>query len=141
MDTIRLTGPGLITNIVSEYLCIENNGSEHTDDLCYGSTESTEIIINDSKMKSLETVIIFPYYFFNPIPNSYTTELSDEKKMTHLKLKYVVTNELGIGSTELTNVTTESEKGKCDVKACRTDAFVRTYAVHWWQRSWQEKNG
>jgi hypothetical protein len=141
MDTIRLTGPGLITKIVSEYFCIESNGSEQADDLCSGSTVSTEVIDNNSMIKISENVTIFPYYFFNPVPNSYTTELSDENKMIDLKLKYVVSNSLEIDSNKLTNETIESEKGKCDGNGCRTDTIVCTYAVHWWQRSWQENEG
>jgi hypothetical protein len=141
MDTIRLTGPGLITKIMSEYLCTENNGSERADDLCSGSTESTEIIGNDSMMKILGNVTIFPYFFLNPVPNTYTTELSDENKMIDLKLKYVVTNNLAIDSNKLTDEIIESEKGECDGNDCRTDTIVCTYAVHWWQRSWQENEG
>lgn len=140
MDTIRLTGPGLISKIVSKYLCSENDGFDLTGDLNHGSMNPVEVTDSyNSKKKILENITIFPYYFLNPVPNTYTTELNDEKSMSALKLKYTVT-----AKSEIDNIKFDEnaiEKRKCDGDANRTDAVLCTYAIHWWQRSWQEKIG
>ena len=139
MDTIRLTGPGLISKIVSEYLYSENNGSGLTDDLDHGIIDTTEITDtnNISENNISNNITIFPYYFLNPVPNTYTIELSDEKNLNDLKLKYIVKNQHEINNTKLDE--NKTEKCELDGDAHSTDTIVRTYAIHWWQRSWQEK--
>ena len=105
-----------------------------------------EANINISKKKIKENLTIFPYYFLNPIPNTYTTDLTDGKSMLDLKLKYVVRNNMEVKfvkSSDEGNKNSEKgkedENNKCDYIAHSTNTTICTYAIHWWQRSWQQK--
>ena len=116
--TIRLTGPGLLTTVVDLYLM---EIAMHT-----LNSESTDV-----------DVCIFPYWTFHPIPHQPPPpSLSDStpeavSKRHELKRLYIREAPSRINDDR-------KDESITDRYHDSTRMYIPTYAIHWWQCSWQK---
>ena len=131
MHTIGSTGPGLLTRTVYDSLTTPNE-----------SNTTSEL---------MQSVLILPYFAFTPVPNTVTVDIADVEARTVLKEQYVIhpfvdrlkcTNDsVSVSTTTDSNGSTIESNTTCSNKTVpMSDMPVgsRTYAIHWWQRSWQK---
>lgn len=160
METIRMTGPGMLTRTISEYLYSKKNKNNEL-------IEKVNIEKNVTE-NNRYTMMIFPYTVFNPIPNTYTVDLDNADMIGELKRKFLVKNETNCenkngrddtveGSdghdeviVEVTNKANDEKNSHVDTRlnieyssdntevTCRCK-YSASAAIHWWQRSWQSK--
>jgi hypothetical protein len=170
METIRMTGPGMLTKTIFEYLSIEKNRKE----------ESIKASDKNSHRYHGNAITVFPYTVFNAIPNTHTVDLADSEKIIELKKRFIVRREIrseneavegDIGlildddynlvdrhvgdnerqchksttptATAAANLNTEHSKSrveKSSVEVIRGRNYFGSAAVHWWQRSWQSEH-
>jgi hypothetical protein len=165
MDTIRNTGPGLITRILYEYLCCDvydnnnngdndngdNNDSNDKNKGTYDNDNSdngfdfNRINDNDNKNDNKnKDILILPYKSFNPVPNTVITDLSDRNQIQFMKNKYL--NECNDDKSNNDNTSTinnDNDNNENNKKSSNIDKIndnnnaIHSYAIHWWQRSWQ----
>lgn len=155
-----MTGPGMLTKTVSEYLYSKKNRSKEF-------IEKVDIEINITE-RYRYTMMIFPYTVFNPIPNTYTVDLNNADMVRELKKKYLVKNDMkcenkdvrddnvkGLDGddaivVEVINKDYDEKNSNLDTRlniessghdtevTCRSK-YSASAAVHWWQRSWQSE--
>ena len=85
METIRMTGPGMLTKTIFEYLSIEKNRKKES------------IILSDDKNSDRYHgygITVFPYTVLNAIPNTYTVDLANKQKIMELKRRFIVCREI-----------------------------------------------
>ena len=169
METIRLTGPGLLTKTLFQFICHNKDTTRHVDDNGNGNHNSNNnnndnnnnnnnrTIIVDHNEACFENIVIFPFSFFNPVPNNENTDLKDEKSKNITRKKYLTEPEDSIVRNENKLIENQCINSKsnaiCQNKTEDTDIdennilfnsnknkhkmiFV-SYAIHWWQKSWQ----
>lgn len=166
METIRMTGPGMLTKTVFEYLCTERNRKKETVKVS-GDTNSNE--------NHEYGITVFPYTVFNPIPNTYTINLSEREEIIELKRRFIVGREIrregkdvegdvSLRSDDNTNLIDRHEGNneeqfhiltttnlntstnldtahfKSSAEMLRSRNYFGSAAIHWWQRSWQSEH-
>lgn len=166
METIRMTGPGMLTKTIFEYLSVERNKKKE-------SVKASVDKIGDKHHGYAITV--FPYTVFNPIPNTYTVDLADREEAIELKKRFIsrenrsenkdVVGDISLTSddnnnlidshvgdsekqchvltTTTANLDTEHSKSsaeKSSVEVVKGRNPFGSAAVHWWQRSWQSEH-
>ena len=133
MHTISSTGPGLLTRAV--YDCLTHTESS-------SDTSSSEL---------MQSVLVLPYFAFTPVPNTVYVDIADVAARTALKEQYIIhpffdskkrtTNESKGTDTDSSNGLIIESNTTCTGDSVLMDDSSsfgsRTYAVHWWQRSWQ----
>jgi hypothetical protein len=160
-----MTGPGMLTKTIFEYLSIEKNKKK----------ESVKVSDKNSDKYHGFAITVFPYTVFNPIPNTCTVDLADREKMMELKKRFIVRREIRSENkdvegdislrlydgdnlidrywgddekqyheltTTTANLDTEHSKSsaeKSSVEVMRGRNYFGSAAVHWWQRSWQSE--
>jgi hypothetical protein len=168
MDTIRNTGPGLITRILYEYLCKDaynNNDSNINNDCRINGTSSNNSNNDNDNNNDIKNndILILPYKSFNPVPNTVITDLSDKNQIQFVKNKYLNEcnndnddiynnennnidnnnndiNDDNDGNSNNDNNNTNNKnnkKNKNNERINEKKNTVHSYAIHWWQRSWQ----
>ena len=146
-----MTGPGMLTKTIAEYLCSERKGKQ----------ESTKVgTEKDSNDDCGFTVIIFPYTVFNPIPNNYTVDLANVDEVKELKNKFLVNSVIRSENKNLEgdlnkwpdvydNLIQEVDDMKhslvsttrsSNLDLVRGKKYFASAAIHWWQRSWQSEH-
>ena len=109
------------------------------------------------------TVLVLPYWCFHSVPNDVSVDILDNAQLEDMKAKYVQSEgPLFLDEDEYlrpqdnganTEVTTADEAIQLPRTHKTNDARTRTlrpsvvhteppgrpYAIHWWQRSWQQK--
>lgn len=85
METIRMTGPGMLTKTIFEYLSVEKN-----------KKKKSLIVSDDKNIDKYHgyAITVFPYTVFNAIPNTYTVDLADREKIVELKKRFIVRREI-----------------------------------------------
>ena len=159
METIRMTGPGMLTRTISDYLYYKKNKNREL-------VEKVDIEKNVTE-NNRHTMMIFPYTVFNPIPNTYTVDLDNADMVGELKRKFLVRNETNCENKKVrddnvtgldghddiiirnikaghemndhvdTRLNIESSSDNTEV-TCRCK-YSTSAAIHWWQRSWQSE--
>lgn len=160
METIRMTGPGMLTKTISEYLYSQKKRNSEL-------IEKVDIELNVTEQNRYTTMIL-PYTVFNPIPNTYTVDLNNADMISELKRKYLVRNETKCEKIDIRDDTVKESDGDEDIvvevtkkdydeKTCHVDTrlviepssndtevfckskYSASAAIHWWQRSWQSE--
>ena len=150
-ETIERTGPGLVTKTIYKYLC-ENKITEENENRNKNRKKneiSSEIelknyfekfdmkecnTINEDHHNKMSDITIFSYTVFHPLPNSISVDLNDKIKRQKLIEKYVLSESV------LNNKNDDDEEDKDGSKVeMKINKYNSSYALHWWQKSWQEK--
>ena len=133
MHTISSTGPGLLTRAV------------------YDGLIRTE---PDTSSELTQSVLILPYYAFTPVPNTVSVDIADVEARTALKEQYIIhptvdNSKNHTVTKDSKGIDTDSSGFALESNATRTELSTGsssiddyslcslTYAIHWWQRSWQ----
>lgn len=148
-EIIKTTGPGMVTQTIYEYLCENKSIRENKIKLkneieyksvnelenCFGEVDENDC--SDSKeiyYNRISNITIFPYTVFHPLPNSISTDLNDNINIQKLRDKYVISE--NFKSTK--NGDDRDDNSDSNVKM-KIDKYSSSHAIHWWQKSWQEK--
>ena len=150
-ETIKTTGPGMVTKTIYEYLCgnksirenkielkneIENKSENKLEDCFRESDENDCSNSNEIYYNRISNITIFPYTVFHPLPNSISTDLNDNINIQKLKDKYVISDAFKYTKN---NDDREDKNDSNVIMKMKIDKYSSSFALHWWQKSWQEK--
>ena len=148
-ETIKTTGPGMVTKTIYEYLCenksirenkielkneIENKSKNDLEN-CFRESDKNDCSnSNEIYYNRISNITIFPYTVFHPLPNSISTDLNNNIDIQKLNDKYVISD--AFKNTKIN----DDRDGKNDSNVImKIDKYSSSFALHWWQKSWQEK--
>lgn len=142
MKTISETGPGVLTRCIFEYFrddapsalnaptkSMDSLNSLNLLDSLRSSDEASQQASSPSQGNHLLPCVVFPISFFSPVPNNVRVNLEDELALNNLKSVHVnAGNSLDRLFTSDASMTRQSLHPS------------PSFAVHWWQRSWQSSS-